>query len=56
LKLLLLLLLLPLLLLLLQQQLLLLLLQYDNCYADDWDIGERYTAMRDALNKTRRPI
>jgi hypothetical protein len=36
--------------------LLLCVLQYDNCYADDWDIRERYTDMRDALNKTGRPI
>lgn len=30
--------------------------QYDNCYAQDYDIRERYSDMRDALNKTGRPI
>ena len=32
-------------------------LKYDNCFAapEDW-IVDRYTAMRDALNKTGRPI
>ena len=32
-------------------------LKYDNCHApaSDW-IVDRYTAMRDALNKTGRPI
>ena len=32
-------------------------LKYDNCYApaSDW-IVDRYSAMRDALNKTGRPI
>lgn len=30
--------------------------QYDNCYAPDFDIKERYQLMRDALNKTGRPI
>jgi hypothetical protein len=30
--------------------------QYDNCYAEDADIKQRYTDMRDALNKTGRSI
>lgn len=30
--------------------------QYDNCYAEDIDIKQRYTDMRDALNKTGRSI
>lgn len=30
--------------------------QYDNCYAEDVDIQQRYTDMRDALNKTGRSI
>lgn len=31
-------------------------LQYDNCYASDVDLQQRYSDMRDALNKTGRPI
>lgn len=31
-------------------------LKYDNCYAASSDVVERYTAMRDALNATGRPI
>eukprot|EP00271_Cylindrocystis_brebissonii_P005059 TRINITY_DN169_c0_g1_i9.p1 TRINITY_DN169_c0_g1~~TRINITY_DN169_c0_g1_i9.p1 ORF type:complete len:343 (-),score=49.62 TRINITY_DN169_c0_g1_i9:2171-3199(-) len=31
-------------------------LKYDNCYADDTSPQSRYTTMRDALNKTGRPI
>lgn len=30
--------------------------QYDNCYSEEVDIKERYMDMRDALNKTGRPI
>jgi len=32
-------------------------LKYDNCFVDNGDwVVNRYTAMRDALNKTGRPI
>ena len=31
-------------------------LKYDNCFNDDQPGLERYSAMRDALNKTGRPI
>lgn len=31
-------------------------LKYDNCFALSFDIQERYVAMRDALNKTGRPV
>jgi len=31
-------------------------LKYDNCYNQKRPAIERYTAMRDALNKTGRPI
>lgn len=30
--------------------------QYDNCYNENLPYPERYTLMRDALNKTGRPI
>lgn len=31
-------------------------LKYDNCFNENVPATERYTAMRDALNKTGRPI
>lgn len=31
-------------------------LKYDNCFAASEDVIERYTAMRDALNATGKPI
>ncbi len=31
-------------------------LKVDNCFAASEDVVERYTAMRDALNATGRPI
>jgi len=31
-------------------------LKYDNCYAFSDNVQERYITMRDALNKTGRPI
>lgn len=31
-------------------------LKYDNCYNEGVDAIKRYSDMRDALNKTNRPI